>query len=163
MTRKTAIEIPSVEFEPDLLAVLAHMFDERIAFNKLIGIKLESFRSEGVKASIRMKPELVGNFTHHRMHGGVTSACLDAAGGFAVMAAVMARHMDEPMGKRLERFGKLGTIDLRIDYLRPVQGDSFLITGEVLRLGSRVANTRMEFLSADGKLLSTGAAAYIVS
>lgn len=163
MTRKTELEIPSVQFEPDLLAILAHMFDERIAFNKLIGIKLESFRSEGVKASIRMKPELVGNFTHNRMHGGVTSACLDAAGGFAVMAAVMARHMDEPMSKRLERFGKLGTIDLRIDYLRPVQGDSFVITGEVLRLGSRVANTRMEFLSADGKLLSTGAAAYIVS
>jgi acyl-coenzyme A thioesterase PaaI-like protein len=33
----------------------------------------------------------------------------------------------------------------------------------VLRLGSRVASTRMEFFSADGKLLSSGAAAYIVS
>lgn len=32
-----------------------------------------------------------------------------------------------------------------------------------LRLGSRVATTRMEFLGADGKLLSSGAAAYIVS
>jgi acyl-coenzyme A thioesterase PaaI-like protein len=34
---------------------------------------------------------------------------------------------------------------------------------EVLRLGSRVASTRMSFLDADGKLLSTGSAAYIVS
>ena len=34
---------------------------------------------------------------------------------------------------------------------------------EVLRLGSRVANTQMEFLSVDGELLSTGTAAYIVS
>jgi hypothetical protein len=33
----------------------------------------------------------------------------------------------------------------------------------VLRLGSRVASTRMEFCGADGKLLATGAAAYIVS
>jgi hypothetical protein len=32
-----------------------------------------------------------------------------------------------------------------------------------LRLGSRVASTRMEFIGADGKLLSTGSGAYIVS
>jgi acyl-coenzyme A thioesterase PaaI-like protein len=37
------------------------------------------------------------------------------------------------------------------------------VRAEVMRLGSRVASTRMEFLGADGKLLSTGAAAYIVS
>lgn len=163
MSKKTDIATNAVQFEPELLAILTHMFDERIAFNKLIGLKLGSFRPERVTAIIQMKPDLVGNFTHHRMHGGVTSACLDAVGGFAVMAAVFARHMDEPIGKRLERFGKLGTIDLRIDYLRPVQGEHFEVSAEVLRLGSRVANTRMEFRSADGKLLSTGAAAYIVS
>jgi acyl-coenzyme A thioesterase PaaI-like protein len=39
----------------------------------------------------------------------------------------------------------------------------FELRAEVLRLGSRVAATRMEFLGADGKLLSTGAGAYIVS
>jgi hypothetical protein len=35
------------------------------------------------------------------------------------MAAIGARHMDETPLERLRRFGKLGTIDLRIDYLRP--------------------------------------------
>jgi acyl-coenzyme A thioesterase PaaI-like protein len=38
-----------------------------------------------------------------------------------------------------------------------------VLRAEVLRLGSRVASTRMEFLGADGKLLSTGAAAYIIA
>ena len=33
----------------------------------------------------------------------------------------------------------------------------------VMRLGSRVATARMEFLGADGTLLASGAAAYIVS
>ncbi len=84
-------------------------------------------------------------------------------GGLAVMAAIGARHMDEPPTQRLTRFGKLGTIDLRIDYLRPGIGDSFVLRAQVMRLGSRVASTRMEFLGADGKLLSTGAGAYIVS
>ena len=71
--------------------------------------------------------------------------------------------MDEPPLKRLERFGKLGTIDLRVDYLRPGISEWFELRATVLRLGSRVASTRMEFLGADGKLLSTAAAAYIVS
>ena len=79
------------------------------------------------------------------------------------MAAIGARHMDELPAQRMQRFAKLGTIDLRIDYLRPGVGDFFLLEAEVLRLGSRVANTRMEFRASDNKLLSTGAAAYIVS
>jgi acyl-coenzyme A thioesterase PaaI-like protein len=93
----------------------------------------------------------------------VISAGLDAMGGMAVMAAIGARHMDETPAQRLHRFAKLGTIDLRVDYLRPGIGEWFELRAEVMRLGSRVASTRMEFLGSDGKLLSTGSAAYIVS
>ena len=50
-----------------------------------------------------------------------------------------------------------------IDYLRPGIGERFELRAEVLRLGSRVASTRMAFSGADGKLLASGAAAYIVS
>jgi uncharacterized protein (TIGR00369 family) len=110
-----------------------------------------------------MRHELIGHYAHQRLHGGVVSAGLDALGGLAVMAAIGARHMDEPPAQRLQRFAKLGTIDLRIDYLRPAIGARFALRAEVMRLGSRVASTRMEFLGADGKLLSTGSAAYIVS
>jgi acyl-coenzyme A thioesterase PaaI-like protein len=95
-----------------------------------------------------MRRELIGHYSHNRIHGGVISASLDAMGGLAVMAAIGARHMDEAPAQRLHRFGKLGTIDLRIDYLRPGIGDRFELRAEVLRLGSRVATTRMEFLGA---------------
>jgi uncharacterized protein (TIGR00369 family) len=84
-------------------------------------------------------------------------------GGLAVMAAVGARHMEEPPAQRLQRFGKLGTIDLRVDYLRPAIGEQFELHAQVLRLGSRVASTRMEFLGHEGKLLASGAGAYIIS
>jgi uncharacterized protein (TIGR00369 family) len=79
------------------------------------------------------------------------------------MAAIGARHMDEAVDARLMRFSKLGTIDLRIDYLRPATCPRFTATALTLRLGSRVASTRMEFADAQGRLLSTGAGAYIVS
>jgi acyl-coenzyme A thioesterase PaaI-like protein len=116
-----------------------------------------------VMGSIAMKPELVGHYSFNRIHGGVISAGLDAMGGLAVMAAIGARHLDEPIADRLKRFSRLGTIDLRIDYLRQSIGDHFELRASVLRLGSRVASTRMEFLGADGQLLASGAAAYIVS
>ena len=64
---------------------------------------------------------------------------------------------------RLHCFGKLGTIDLRIDYLRPGIGDHFELFTEVLRAGSHVATTRMKFRGTDCKSLSTGAGAHIVS
>ena len=151
------------EFEPEFVAGLKTIFEERVVFNQLLGLKIASVRPDAVTGRIAMKPDLVGHFAFNRLHGGVISACLDSMGGLACMAAIGARHMDEPPLARLHRFGKLGTIDLRIDYLRPAIGDHFDLRAEVLRLGSRVASTRMEFLGADGKLLCTGSAAYIVS
>ncbi len=152
-----------VEFEEEFVTGLKKVFEEMIVFNQVLGLKITSLKSNQVRARIDMKPELIGHFSFNRVHGGVISAGLDAMGGLAVMAAIGARHMDETPMQRLHRFGKLGTIDLRIDYLRPGIGEYFELRAEVMRLGSRVASTRMEFLGADGKLLSTGAGAYIVS
>lgn len=152
-----------VVFEPEFIEGVRQIFEEKIVFNTVLGLKITQIAPEAVTARIDMRPELVGHFAYNRVHGGVISAGLDAMGGLAAMAAIGARHMDEPPEQRLHRFGKLGTIDLRIDYLRPGIGEWFELRAEVLRLGSRVASTRMGFYAADGKLLSTGAGAYIVS
>ncbi len=150
-------------FEPEFVSGLTAIFEDKIVFNQVLGLKIISLAPDRVTGRIAMRRELVGHYTHNRVHGGVISATLDAMAGLACMTAIGARHMDEPPAQRLQRFGKLGTIDLRIDYLRPGISEHFDLHAEVLRLGSRVASTRMEFRAADGKLLSTGAAAYIVS
>jgi len=152
-----------VVFEPEFIERLKVLFEERIVFNRTLGLKIETIAPAQVTGSIAMRPELIGHFSHHRIHGGVISAGLDAIGGLAVMAAIGARHMDETVMQRMQRFAKLGTIDMRVDYLRPGIGEHFTLRSEVLRLGSRVASTRMEFVAADGKLLSTASATYIVS
>ena len=152
-----------IEFEEEFVTGLKKVFEEMIVFNQVLGLKITSLKPTQVRGRIDMKPDLIGHFSFNRIHGGVISAGLDAMGGLAVMAAIGARHMDETPLQRLHRFGKLGTIDLRIDYLRPGIGEYFELRAEVMRLGSRVASTRMEFLGADGKLLSTGAGVYIVS
>jgi uncharacterized protein (TIGR00369 family) len=152
-----------IEFEPEFIAGIKEIFEEKVLFNRVLGLKITRVSPDGVTGRIAMKQDLVGHFSHDRLHGGVISACLVALGGLAALAAVGARHMDEAPAQRLHRFAKLGTIDLRVDYLRPAIGEHFELHAQVMRLGSRVASVRMEFHGPDGKLLSTGAGAYIVS
>ena len=152
-----------VDFEPEFLAALHEIYEEKIVFNQWMGLRVESIKATGIVASLVMKPELVGHFAYNRIHGGVISAVLDAMGSLAVMAAMGARHMDEPVTKRLERFTRHSTIDLRIDFLRPGIGERFVIHAEAMRVGAKVGNARMEFRSLDGKVLSTGTAAYLTS
>ena len=153
----------SSSFDAAFVQALTTMFEERIRFNQLLGLRILRLEPDRVTGRIEMRPELIGHFTHQRLHGGVISAVLDAIAGLAVMAAIGARHLDEPVESRLARFGKLGTIDLRVDYLRPANGPEFSADATVLRLGSRVASTRMEFFDAQRKLLATGSAAYMVA
>jgi len=162
MPQRTAIA-PAAVFEDEFIDGVRKIFEEMIAFNRVLGLKITTITPTRVKARIDIRNELVGHYLDNRLHGGVISASLDALGGFAVMAAIGARHMDESPQQRLQRFAKLGTIDLRVDYLRPGIGEWFEMRAEVMRLGSRVASTRMEFMGPDGKLMSTGSAAYIVS
>jgi uncharacterized protein (TIGR00369 family) len=151
------------EFDEEFVAGLRAIFEEKIVFNSVLGLKIAELRPDGVVGRIAMRHDLVGHYSYNRLHGGVISAGLDAMGGLAAMAAIGARHLDESPAQRLQRFSKLGTIDLRVDYLRPAIGEAFELRAQVLRLGSRVASTRMEFLSADGKLFAAGSGAYIVS
>lgn len=155
--------VAEVVFEPEFLESLRKLFEEMIVFNQVLGLKISHIGAEEVRARIAMRPDLVGHYHYHRIHGGVISASLDGLGGLAVMAAIGARHMDEAPAQRLQRFAKLGTIDLRVDYLRPGLGEYFDLRAQVMRLGSRVASTRMEFFDAQGKLLSTGSGVYIVA
>ena len=152
-----------VVFEPDYLEGFRDIYEEKIVFNKTLGLKLVSVTPDEVVASIDMRPDLVGHYAYNRIHGGVISAVLDAIGSAAVMACLATKHMKEPPAQRLERFAKLGTIDLRVDYLRPGIGEHFTIHAQALRVGSRVGTSRMEFRGPDGTLMSTGTGAYIVS
>jgi uncharacterized protein (TIGR00369 family) len=162
MTKHNAAA-PTLVFEPEFVAALKDLFEDKIVFNRVLGLKITGLTANGASGRVAMRPDLVGHFSHNRVHGGVISAGLDAIGGLAVMAAIGARHVDEPPMQRLNRFAKLGTIDLRVDYLRPAISEHLDMSGEVLRLGSRVASVRMECRSAAGELLSTAAAAYIIS
>ncbi len=144
-------------------ATLVDLFERRITFNQTLGLKIVSVQPNDVRATFPMRPELVGHYAHGRLHGGVISATLDHLGGLAVVVAIAARHAHDSAQQVVHRFSRLGTIDLRVDYLRQGLGREFTVSAEVLRLGGRIANTQMRLVNEDGTLIATGAAAYTVA
>lgn len=156
-------EVPAVALDAEFSAALTELFEQKIVFNAVLGLKVARLQADRAWGQIEMRHELIGHFSHNRMHGGVISASLDAMGGLAVMTSLGARDHEHTLAQRMQRFLKLGTIDLRVDYLRPAVSARFTCHAEVLRLGSRVASTRMEMHDANGRLVATGAGAYIVS
>lgn len=146
-----------------LEAALVELFEQRITFNQVLGLKVASVRPGDVRAELPMRPELVGHFSYGRLHGGVISAVLDALGGLALMVAIGERHPHETAPQVLHRFARMGTIDLRVDFLHPGVGRLFMASAEVTRLGGRIGSTQMRLLSDTGVLVATAAAAYVVA
>jgi uncharacterized protein (TIGR00369 family) len=142
----------------DYVALVSNIIENHIPFNKVLGLRLESMDPKAPKLAFDMRPELVGNSRRGILHGGVISAVLDATGGFAIMLALAK----EPKPGEKLSFPNIGTIDLRVDYLRPGRGKHFVSTAKVVRLGNRIAVTHMELANDEGELISTGAAAYVV-
>jgi uncharacterized protein (TIGR00369 family) len=138
---------------------LRRLFETTVPFNKVLGLKVESLDPQAPKLRFDMKPELIGNPRRQILHGGVISAALDVAAGFAIHLAVAKLKDEDP-----ERgdFPNIGTIDLRVDYLRPGRGNFFIATARVVRLGNRVAVAHMELNNDSGELIATGGAAYMV-
>lgn len=144
-------------------AELTELFNRRIAFNELLGVQVDSLLPGAARLRFAMRPDLVGHYLYGRLHGGVISSVLDAVGGLALMVAIAERHPADSAVQVLQRFSKMGTIDLRVDFLRQGIGKHFVGHGEVTRLGGRVGSTQMRLLNDEGTLIATAAAAYVVA
>ncbi|MGX5724060.1 thioesterase family protein [Metapseudomonas otitidis] len=145
---------------PELQDAVRQFF-ERIPFNQSLGIQLDELSAERVTMHLPMKPELIGNFVHGILHGGVIASLLDVTGGAMALIGAFQRHQHLSTGERMARLSKLGTIDLRIDYLRPGRGARFTATAVPLRAGNKVAVVRSELHADDGTLVAVGTGTYL--
>ena len=150
-------------FSPEVLAHIRQVTEELVPFNRFLGLQLRDIGPEHIRYRLHARPELRGHLTIPRIHGGAISAALDAVAVAALMAAICAKFADEPLPQLLQRVARLSTIDLRVDFLRPGLGEVFEASAQVRRMGSRVASVGMAFQDAEGALLATGTAAYMVS
>ncbi|GMQ86265.1 MAG: thioesterase family protein [Acidimicrobiia bacterium] len=147
----------------DAVAAAVEIAEKHIPFNQVLGLHsctIDDDRSVHIR--IDHRDELVGNVGKGFLHGGVISAALDLVGGIAAMIGAVGRDVPETEEEAAEIFSRIGTIDLRVDYLRPGVGRWYDASGLVLRTGARVAVTRMEMHNDQGSLIAVGTGTYTV-
>jgi len=145
-----------------MLNFLADIYENRMPFDLLLGVKVEHLSMEKVGVKIEMREELIGNFVRRSLHGGVISAILDLTGGLIASVELLnnlgGKDIDE-VGRRLAR---VGTIDLRVDYLRAGKGAHFIASGSTLRKGNKVAVVRTEMTNDKDSLIAAGTGTYLI-
>lgn len=135
---------------------------ENLPFNRLLGLTVTHLNEQEAGFSFAMQPDFVGNSRHDMLHGGVISAVLDTTGGITATGSVVTAMKKSSASQILDRIYHIGTIDMRVDYLRPGRGNSFVATGTVMRTGNRLSVVRMELKNELQLLIAAGTASYSV-
>ena len=145
-----------------LLDIVRDLYENRLPFNRLLGLAVEHLSFTKACLKFPMKKELIGNYVLGNLHGGAISAVFDATGGITATASAVEKLQGLSLDEISERINRISTIDMRVDYMRPGKGDYFFSTGTVMRTGRKVAVTRMELRNQDDLLIAVGTGAYIV-
>jgi uncharacterized protein (TIGR00369 family) len=133
-----------------------------IPFNRTLGLTLATVEKDHITMRFTHRDELIGNFLHGILHGGVISSALDMAGGAATMIAIAQKHSSHSLEQLANQISKTSTINIHIDYLRPGKGTEFIATAWVLRSGSKISVTRMELMNEESVLIATGTGTYLI-
>ncbi len=104
---------------------------------RLFGFELEA--AEAGRAVLRMRVASKHKQVHGVVHGGVLAAMADTAGG-------LATYMVVPRGTRL------ATVEMKINFLEPVEQGTVLAEARVLRKGRNFAVVDCEVHDAEGRL-----------
>jgi uncharacterized protein (TIGR00369 family) len=131
-----------------------------VPFHRLLGLTADNFDMENCCIRFDMRDELVGNIHFKILHGGVIATILDTEAAF-VLAKEGAWHYenDSPAHSLIL---KGGTIDLRVDYIRPWKGKHFIASGTILRAGKKLAVIRTELRNDLDELIATGTGTYLI-
>jgi uncharacterized protein (TIGR00369 family) len=123
-------------------AVLGRLF-ESAAFHRTLGATIRR-TADGVEIGARLD----GRFESipGRLHGGVVASLLDSAGTWALIAQT----------------GEVfTTVDLRIDYLRPVRAGALIASGSVVACGASVARAAAQLSDAEGRCCATATGTFV--
>jgi uncharacterized protein (TIGR00369 family) len=143
----------------DFLKLLHDRISE-LPFHRLLGLNLDSFDMESGCIRFDMREELVGNSHFKILHGGVIASILDIEAAFILAKDGAWRF--ETGSPEHPLILKGGTIDLRIDYLRPGRGKHFVASGGILRTGKKVAAVRAELQNEQNELIAVSTGTYLV-
>lgn len=142
---------------------ITRFFNENMPFNQLLGLKVSYLDDFQAEIKLDWHDKLMGNPIHKMLHGGVTAAILDTVGSVAALLhGVKNLTNEEDIAAFYAQLPNGGTLDIRVDYLRPGKGEQFIATAQVIRRGKKVAVCRMDLHNESGRHIATGTATYII-
>lgn len=141
---------------------LSDYWNNNMPFNQLLGLKITRFNAQNSEVRFAWQDTLIGNPMQKILHGGVTASALDLAGGTVAAANIIEQLTNMTPETLKQSLSKLGTIDLRTDFLRPGRGEEFIVTARIIRSGSKVAVARMEMHNELGEHIAFGTGTYMV-
>ena len=144
------------------LKLVGEMFVYHMPFNRALGMELECYEKEFAQLAFKNQPMMVGNWAQSILHGGVIASALDVAAGLVCVGSTLTRHETISEDELRQRLSRMGTIDLRVDYLRPGRGERFTATSSLLRAGNKVAVARVELHNEEQLYIASATATYMV-
>ncbi len=148
--------------QAQLFKQIAAFWNNDMPFNQLLGLEIKHFDTQRSEIHFRWQDKLVGNPIQKILHGGVTASALDLAGGVVAAANIIDQLEDLSPQSIQQSLRKLGTIDLRTDFLRPGRGKEFFATARIIRSGSKVAVAQMELHNELNDHIAFGTGTYMV-
>jgi uncharacterized protein (TIGR00369 family) len=115
----------------------------RSPYHRLLGLEMVRVAPGEVVVRMPFRADLLAgdDAAGAYVHGGAIASLIDTAGDFAIIAAV---GYDVP------------TIDLRVDYLRPVTAGALTATARAIKAGRSVGVADVEVVGEDGKAIAVG-------
>ena len=128
--------------------IIAFM-EERIPFNRHLGIKIDELRKGYARFILAFREEFIGDARRPALHGGVISTLVDTCGGAAVWTY-------------FTREDGISTVDIRVDYLMPGPDGDIFAESKIRRVGNRVAVVQSRVYAANDKetIIAEGRAVY---
>jgi uncharacterized protein (TIGR00369 family) len=128
---------------------LEKFLNHGVPFNRYLGIVVGDIEEGVVRLDLPYREEFIGDPRRPALHGGLLSTLIDACGGAAVWSAT-------------EQEDRISTVDLRVDFLRPVPPEDIFCVARCVRKGNMVGVAEMNTfaVSAPERILATGRGVY---
>jgi uncharacterized protein (TIGR00369 family) len=115
--------------------------------HRALGLRVASVGDAGVVLRAEAGPAHLVEDGAGYLHGGVVATVLDSAATFALIAATGTDW---------------STVDLRVDYLRPVPAGVLEIRGSAVQIGRRLGRARAEVRAAGaGPVLASATGTFV--
>lgn len=119
----------------------------KIPFAMLLGMRLARLHRDGITLECTINDKLLNSAG--ALHGGVSAALADAAVGVAIH-----RHLGDHR--------PITTVEMKINYFRPVTEGRVFARSRLLRVGSTLCTGRVDITDAQKRVAGTAIVTYML-